>query len=179
MITLSKLKSKIYESSGILDRFTYQDATVVVTKDLEIVINEEQIDYEVKDLEEAKEYARTYIDTKKLIEDIDEVIPEEKIANLVRQYHNIDKITDTLVESYKELASSNIFSVDPVISEMKQRTSLFTGKLEYKLNDGSVVAISESTQEDLNDLLKDKYEIVDYMRESKDNFMYVIRKIKE
>lgn len=179
MITLNKLKSKFYESSGTLDRFKYQDCSVVINKNLEIVVDEHKIEYAVKSLEEAREYAKTFIDTRKLLDNIEDIIPEEKIANLVRQHHNIDKITDTLVESYKELASSNIFSVDPVISEMKQKTSLFAGKLEYKLNDGSIVAISESTQHKLNRLLENKYDIVDYMRESKQNFMYVVRQLEE
>lgn len=179
MITLNKLKSKIFDNSSILDRFKYQESSVVINKSLEIIINEEKIDYTVKSLEEAREYAKTFIDTRKLLDNIEDIIPEEKIANLVRQHHNIDKITDKLVESYKELASSNIFSVDPVISEMKQKTSLFSGKLEYKLNDGSIVAISESTQHKLNRLLENKYDIVDYMRESKNNFMYVVRQLEE
>lgn len=179
MIPLSKLKSKIYESSGILDSFIYQEESVVISKDLKIIINNEEIDYDLKNLEEARSYARSYIDNKKILENIDKSIPEEKIANLVKKYHNIDRITDTLVESYKELASSNLFSIDPVITEMKQRTSLFAGKLEYKLSDGSTVAISETTQHKLNRLLDNKYEIVDYMRESKTNFMHVIRQLEE
>lgn len=179
MITLSNLKSKICESSGILDSFIYREDIVIITKDLAVVVNEEQFDYNFKNLEEARSYARSYINNKKLLEDIDKIIPEEKIANLVKKYHNIEKITDTLVESYKELASSNLFSIDPVITEMKQRTSLFAGKLEYKLNDGSIVAISESTQHKLNRLLDNKYDIVDYMRESKNNFMYVVRQLEE
>lgn len=179
MIPLSKLKSKIYESSGILDSFIYQEESVVISKDLKVIVNNEEIDYDLKNLEEARSYARSYIDNKKILENIDKTIPEEKIANLVKKYHNIDRITDTLVESYKELASSNLFSVDPVITEMKQRTSMFAGKLEYKLSDGSIVAISETTQHKLNRLLDNKYEIVDYMRESKHNFMHVIRQLEE
>lgn len=179
MITLSKLKTKICESSGILDSFVYQEESVVINKDLKVIVGDEEFDYNFKNLEEARSYIRSYISNKKLLEDIDKTIPEEKIANLVKKYHNIEKITDTLVESYKELASSNLFSIDPVITEMKQRTSLFTGKLEYKLNDGNIVAISESTQYKLNRLLNNKYEIVDYMRESKENFMYVVRQLKE
>lgn len=179
MIPLSKLKSKIYESTGILDSFIYQEESVIIRKDLTVVVNGEELDYDLKSLEEARNYSRSYIDNKKILQDINETIPEEKIANLVKKYHHIDKITDTLVESYKELASSNLFSVDPVITEMKQRTSLFAGKLEYKLNDGSIVAISETTQQKLNRLLDNKYEIVDYMRESKNNFMYVIRQLEE
>ena len=83
-----------------------------------------------------------------------------------------------MIESYIELASSNIFTVDPVILEMKTGSTLIAGKLDYTLEDGTVVAIDESTQSNLNMLLKDRPEIVEYMRESKDNFMRIVRDIK-
>ena len=57
--------------------------------------------------------------------------------------------------------------------------SEFSGKLEYELEDGSVVAIDESTQESLNILLKEHNEVVEYMRESKDNFMKIIKELGE
>lgn len=180
MLTLSKLKSNITETTGILDSFKYQEQHVVIFKDLSIYVNEELIKSNVKTLEEASSYIKKYIDNSKILEKVDTLIPEEKIANLIRKYHDIEKITDTLVESYIELASSNIFSIDPVITDIKQNTSSnFAGKLEYKLNDGSIVAIDEDTQRLLNTLLKDKYQIIEYMRESKENFMHLIRRIKE
>ena len=178
MLTLSKLKSNITEATGILDSFIYQDEHVVIFKDLSIYVNEELVQSNVKTLEEASSYIKKYIDNSKLLEKVDTLIPEEKIANLVRKYHSIEKITDTLVESYIELVSSNIFSIDPVITEIKQSTtSNFAGKLEYKLNDGNIVAIDEDTQRLLNKLLEDKYQIIEYMRESKENFMRIIKEV--
>jgi len=180
MLTLSKLKSNIVETTGILDSFKYQEQHVVIFKDLTIYVNEELIKSSVKTLEEASSYIKRYIDNSKILEKVDTFIPEEKIANLIRKYHDIEKITDTLVESYIELASSNIFSIDPVITDIKQNTSSnFANKLEYNLDDGSIVAIDEDTQYILNTLLKDKYQIIEYMRESKENFMHVIRKLGE
>ena len=102
---------------------------------------------------------------------------EEKIVSLIRKHHSIDRITDTLVESYIELASSNIFTIDPVIVEIKQKTSSLPGKLEYTLEDGNTVAINEDTQKLLTTLLDDKYQIVEYMRESKENFMRIIKEV--
>ena len=43
-----------------------------------------------------------------------EELSDKTIANIIKEHHDI-KVTDTLVESYKQLASSNIFSVDPVV----------------------------------------------------------------
>ena len=108
-------------------------------------------------------------------------IPNIKVAEIIKEYHNI-KVTDTLIETYIELASSNIFSVDPVICELRKINkldNLVEGKISYNLGDGSVVAINEATQEYLNKLLQNQNEIIEYMRESKDNFLNVLEQIGE
>lgn len=179
MITFSKLKAKLIESSGVLDSFIYQDKRVVINTDYSISIDEENVEIELKSLEEAREYAKSYIVNSNILKDIDAVIPEEKIVNLISKYHDSIKITDKIVESYLELASSNLFTIDPVLLEIRQKSSSIPGKIEHKLNDGSSVAINETTQSKLNALLEDKYQIIDYMRESKANFMNVIRQLEE
>lgn len=113
--------------------------------------------------------------------EIYEEIPNNKIVQIIKEYHDV-KVTDTLIESYIELASSNIFSVDPVICELRKINKLDTlveGKLNYTLEDGSVIAINEVTQEHLNTLLHNQKEIIEYMRESKKNFLYVLEQIGE
>jgi hypothetical protein len=113
--------------------------------------------------------------------EIYEEIPNTKVAEIIKEHHDV-KVTDTLIESYLELASSNIFSVDPVICELRKYNKLdrlVEGKLNYTLNDGSVIAINESTQDYLNNLLCNQNEIIEYMRESKQNFLYVLERIGE
>lgn len=110
-----------------------------------------------------------------------EEIPNNKVAEIIKEHHNV-KVTDTLVESYLQLASSNTFSVDPVICELRKYNRLdriIEGKIHYVLNDESVVTISEATQELLNKLLQGQTEIINYMRESKDNFVRVVEQIGE
>lgn len=175
--SFSSFKKQILDKSGFVDSFYVYGNTIQVTESKEVYISGELIGT-VDTLEEAREYAKKYIENKTLLQDIDNTIPEEKVASYIRQYHNIEKITDTLIESYIELASSNVFTVDPVITAIKEsRTSGIAGKLQYELSDGSVVAIDEATQELLNKLLSNKPEVVDYMRESKDNFIRIIREI--
>ena len=174
----SELRSKLFDSLGVLDKYTCYDSDVTVSKDYSLTINGHKLEDTFESLEEAKIYARRYVENKKLLEDINTTVPEEKVANYIRQFHNVDKITDTLIESYIELASSNLFSVDPVVVAIKERSAVeFSGKLEYQLADGNIVAINEDTQETLNTLLENKPEIVDYMRESKNNFMRILREI--
>ena len=108
-------------------------------------------------------------------------IPDTKVAEIIKEYHNV-KVTDTLIESYIELASSNTFSVDPVICELRKYNKLdrlVEGKLDYTLDDGSIIAINEATQDYLNKLLQNQTEIIEYMRESKVNFLKVLEQIGE
>jgi hypothetical protein len=180
MLQVASLKKKMMDVSNILETFSCgkNRSSVKITKDLEVYINEKRLDIDFSSLEEAKKYTKEHISTQEILESIDITIPENRVASYIKKHYNIEKITDTLIESYIELASSNIFTVDPVIHEMKTGSSLITGKLDYTLEDGIVVAISESTQLQLNMLLKDRPEIVEYMRESKDNFMRIVREIK-
>lgn len=113
--------------------------------------------------------------------EIYEEIPNTKVAEIIKEYHDV-KVTDTLIESYVELASSNTFSVDPVICELRKYNKLdrlIEGKLNYTLSDGSVIAINEATQDYLNKLLHNQTEIIEYMRESKNNFLFVLSKLEE
>ena len=110
-----------------------------------------------------------------------EELSDKTIANIINEYHDV-KVTDTLVESYKELASSNIFNIDPVVHRIRSLNKLdrlVENKLHYVLADDSIMAIDEATQERLNNLLQNQTEIIEYMRESKENFMHVLTQIEE
>jgi hypothetical protein len=173
-------RKQVLEKSGLAATFLLYGHSVSITEDLKIFINSIEIESNVSTLEEARQYAKQTIENFELLETIDTTIPKEKIAHYIKEYHNVEKITETLIEQYLELASSNIFTVDPVVTAIKEsRTAEFKGKLQYDLNDGSIVAIDESTQEYLNNILKNKPEIVDYMRESKNNFMRIIKELEE
>ena len=75
-----------------------------------------------------------------------------------------------------------MFTVDIVVQEIRKLNkldSIIENKIHYELQDGSIVAIDEQTQEQLNNLLANHKDVVEYMRESKDNFFNVVNKIKE
>lgn len=138
-----------------------------------------------KTLEEARKYVKEYHDkiqlAGKIAKDTYQEISENTVASIIKEHHDI-KVTDTLIETYIDLASSKIFTIDPVVHKIRSLNKLdevIENKLHYKLNDDAIVAINETTQEQLNNILADQKEIVDYMRESKENFFYVIDKIKE
>jgi len=153
------------------------------TADNTILINNEASDF--KSLEEARSYIKNknYSEhlEQQISKEIYEDISDNRIANIIREHHNV-KVTDTLIETYIDLASSKIFTIDPVVQEIRKLNKVDTiveGKLHYELSDGVVVAINESTQERLNTLLQDQQEIIEYMRESKENFLHVLEQIEE
>ena len=137
------------------------------------------------DLEEARQYIKAKQYNKTIEEQVKtqlyEDIPDNKIANIIKEHHDI-KVTDTLIESYIELASSKLFTVDPVVLEIRNLNKLdklIEGKIDYKLADGTIIAINESTQDKLTELFKDEQEIIEHMRESKENFIDVLKQIGE
>jgi len=113
--------------------------------------------------------------------EIYEELSENKIVTIINKYHNV-KVTDTLIESYLELASSKIFTLDPVVQEIRSLNKLDTiieGKIDYILEDDNTIAINKSTQDELSDLFKTHSEVIEYMRQTKENFVHVLNKIGE
>ena len=136
-------------------------------------------------IEEARQYIKEKHLSEKLEQEISnelyEEISEHTVANIIKEHHDV-KVTDTLIENYIQLASSRMFSTDPVVQEIRKLNKLDTlveGKLHYVLDDDNIIAISETTQERLNNLLQNQTEVVQYMRESKENFMHVLELIEE
>lgn len=122
-----------------------------------------------------KTYAKSYIDSLIIIEDVSAVNRESIIGSIMR-HHDI-RVTNTLVEAYEDMIESGKFTLDPVVLELKEGKSSFVNKVEFKLDDGSIVAIDESTRDKLISLNVDKYKLVDFMNKSKQNFVAVIQEL--
>lgn len=138
-----------------------------------------------KTLEEARHHVIQEHKSAKLLKEVSEHLYENlsdnTVAQIIKEYHDV-KVTDTLIENYISLASSKIFTIDPIVQEIRKLNkldSLVENKLHYVLNDDSIVAISERTQAFLNNLLQDQTDIIEYMRESKENFFHVLEQIEE
>lgn len=137
------------------------------------------------ELEEARNYIKQQYETVKLEKQIKteiyEELSENKIASIIQKHHDI-KITDTLIESYINLASSKLFTLDPVVEDIRKLNKLdmlVEGKIDYKLEDNSTVAISHSTHEKLKDLFQAHTDVVEHMRQTKDTFVKVLKQIGE
>lgn len=174
---------KTLKDSDVLESVRSYNHLIEKRQDGSVTINGEPTEFE--GLEEAREYIKTKIFSEKLEAQISndtyEELSENRIAQIIKEHHDI-KVTDTLIESYIDLASSKLFTVDPVVYEIRKLNKLdvvVENKIHYELNDGTTVAISKSTQETLNKLLQTHTDVVEYMRESKENFLRVIEQIKE
>lgn len=135
-------------------------------------------------LEEARDYIKQNTLADKLEKEITKELYEElnsfTIASIIKEHHDI-KVTDTIIESYIDLASSKEFTLDPVVQEIRKFNKLdniIENKYDFKLKDGSMVAISKSTFNEINNILSNHFDIIDYMRESKENFINVIEQLE-
>ena len=156
---------------------------IEIVGESQVLVDGEETNF--KGLEEARQYIKQEYTAQKIEEQVSKELYEEisdaKVASIIKEYHDV-KVTDTLIENYIQLASSNMFSVDPVVQDIRALNKLdriVEGKLHYVLADDSIVAISEQTQERLNNLLGNQTEIIEYMRESKENFLSVLEQIEE
>lgn len=169
--------------TGVCESIRSYGHLIEMTTEGTVLIDSQETEH--SSLEEAKQYIKNKLYSQKLeqeiYEDTYEEISENKIANIIKEHHDV-RVTDTLIESYIELASSNIFTIDPVVTEIRKLNKLdviIEGKLHYELKDGATVAIDSATQEILNNLLHQHQDVVEHMRECKENFIYVVEKLKE
>lgn len=178
-MNFKQFQKALYESVlryDVKQRISYYGSVIIETADT-VIVNGKPTKF--KSIKEAKQS----IDQEKTLNSIDlyEDIPQHKVADIIRTYHDV-KVTDTLIESYIELAASKMFTTDKVAQDIRKFNKLdyvLEGRIDYKLDDGSVVIIKEETQGKINKLFDDQPDIIQYMRESKDNFINVVSQLKD
>jgi hypothetical protein len=175
--------SKSLKRPDVVESIRSYQHLIEKTSDDKILIDGQETEF--ASLEEARQHIKDDYISHKLEEQVSKELYEDlsdiTVANIIKEYHDV-KITDTLIENYISLASSHMFSVDPVVQKIRSLNKLdrlIEGKLHYVLSDESIVTIDERTQECLNKLLQNQTEIIEYMRESKENFMHVLDLIEE
>lgn len=120
--------------------------------------------------------------SKQIQQEIYEEMSDRTVADIIKQHHTTVRVTDTLIESYVELASSKLFTTDAVAQDIRKLNDLdriVEGRFDYVLDDGSKIVISEATQEKLNNVFSQHQDIVEYMRESASNFLTVLDQLEE
>lgn len=99
------------------------------------------------------------------------------IETSIMEHYQLDSVPSILVEEYSALIESDRFSIDPVVIELRTNQCSLHNKINYMLEDESIVSINTYTRNKLQDLLFNKYNVVEYMNESKDNFFKIIQLI--
>ncbi|NBP55141.1 hypothetical protein EBU71_01135 [bacterium] len=174
----NSFKTSIKEIANIHTSFIHNGKRVVIDNEFNVSIDNEKLNENFSSSEEAISYTRSYIDNIVNTINTKNIIPDERLIAIIQKYHNTNKITDTLLESYKNLASSEVYTIDSVITELKQKeNSTLYDKLEYVLEDNTRIALTTETQEMLAEVLKDKPDTVLFMSKNKTNFMSVVRGI--
>ena len=141
---------------------------------------------EFESIEEAREFIMHEMISENIFREIQneqyEILSSNNVASLIREHHSDIRVTDSLIESYIELASSKIFSTDPVISSIRDLTKLnrlVETKIDYVLDDGSVVLIDDTTFDLINNIFANHTDVIEYMRESKEHFLDVINQLED
>lgn len=136
-------------------------------------------------LEEAKQS----IKYAKLKEDIEEEIHRElyenisdtKIADLIHEHYQV-KVTDKMIESYVDLASSKIFTVDPVVTGIRNHNTsdrLIESKIDFVLDDGTIIMMEQETFNRINNTFAEHADVIQYMRQSQDHFLAVVDQLQD
>ncbi len=115
-------------------------------------------------------------------EDLYDLIPEATLISVVRKHHPDTKITNTLIESYRKTVKGRSPTADKAVAELRKMNpadAVFEAHVEYRLDDGQVVIISEEMDSRLNKLLSEHPIVLPFINESADNFVYVISKLEE
>lgn len=170
--------------SEIIAHETCFGRLVQETVDGIVLVNRAQTLY--SSLDEAIEH----IKQQKVQEDIQKQIQQEvyeemsdnRVADIIKSHHGQIRVTDTLIESYVELASSKLFTTDPVSQDIRKFNKLdriIENHLDYVLNDGTKVVISEDAQIKLNNIFGKHQDVIEYMRENVDNFLDVLNQLEE
>lgn len=119
---------------------------------------------------------------KQIQEESYDMVASTTVADIIKHHHSNARVTDTLIESYVELASSKLFTTDIVAQDIRKINDLdvvVEGRFDYVLNDGSKIVISESAQEKLNNIFRQHQDVIEYMRENVTNFLNVLNQIEE
>jgi len=99
------------------------------------------------------------------------------IETSIMEHYQLDYVPSILVEQYSALIKSDRFSIDPVVIDLRPNPSSLHNKINYMLEDESIVSINTHTRNKLQDLFFNKYNVIEYMNESKENFFNIIQLI--
>lgn len=121
------------------------------------------------------------IDVEQIKEEIFKDTPHHLVADIIAICNPGVKITNRLIETYLDIASSKEFTLDKTISEIRKLNrfeSLIAQKHIAELDDGSRIAIDDETYAKLQESIN-SMNVVEFMCKNRDNFLSVAEIILE
>lgn len=173
-----QLNERVVESEVVSQTYCYGHL-IQETVEGAILVDRESTCY--VSIDEAKQLIKQDVLSQQIQHQLQEEVPQKKIANIIKEHHDV-RVTDTLVESYTELAASKIFTADQVVADIRRLTDVqrsVYNKIDFVLNDGSSVAINEETLNTINNIFGKEADVIEYMRESTDNFLSVVNQLED
>lgn len=116
------------------------------------------------------------IDVNKIKDEIFRETPRQLVAEVIAKRFPDVRVTDKLIESYIDLASSKQFTLDETIAEIRALDSFdstFEGKVTFVLEDGKTVMLSVDTFRMIKESIN-KEDIVKFMRKDATNFLNIV-----
>lgn len=163
--------------------YCYENLIQLTTDGVVLVNRAETLYSSIDEAIDQIKHARISEDIQKQIQhEVYEDISNSKILDVIKTHHKDVRVTDTLIESYIELASSKIFTTDEVVQDIRKLNKmdqLVEGRIDCVLNDGSIVVISEDAQQKINKVFGSHPDIIEHMRESSENFLNVLNQLEE
>lgn len=115
--------------------------------------------------------------TESIIQEVYKSLPYGKVASIIEQFHNDVRITDKVIEKYIDLASQKKFTFDDAIfgiRKLNKFDNIVEEKLNFVLDDESTIIITEELYFRMKEVLENNNEAIEFMAESKDNFMKMV-----
>lgn len=158
--------------------------TILETVDQRILVDNLPSDFST--IDEARQFLKQQDMCCKIEQEIQQEQYDEisgnKVVNIIKEHYRDIRVTDTLIESYVELASSKMFTVDPValdIRNLNKLDRLIESHVDFKLDDGAVIVISEGVQSLINNTFAEHSDVINHMRLNKENFLSVLDQLEE
>jgi hypothetical protein len=178
----NKIKSSVLQLQVVEQSSCYN---VPLYKTAEGKVYIDMMETEFKSLDEARSYIKeqnsTQVIEQEVTKNIYEDVLENKIAAIIKSENDV-KVTQSILEHYIDLASSKRFTLDETVLKIRKLNKhdyIFEDKIDFVLKDNSRVVIAYDTKKLLNNILKNQKEIIDYMSESKENFLEVLDLLTE
>lgn len=170
---IKQIQDSIYPVPVVTEAFIYGNR-IALLEDGSVFINYSKS--ASSSMEEAIDYIKTEQFKEELRVESIYSIPESTIADIIRKHDFDVKITNSLIESYVQMAIDQELTTDPVVLKIRSfyPSNTIENKIDFVLEDGSTIAISSSLLEKINlNFKSDKY--INSMRKSIENFTHAIK----